>query len=91
MGSAGIVQVRKPVAESRPKMQQGTGRFLRHSSIPIGGAGHNSFEKSQDTPHFRYAIQRGDDVNFRCARVSEAAVNSTGQQCSYQALSPGHY
>lgn len=61
---AGVVQIRKAVGESGAEMEQSAGRFLRHASVSVSGAGDHAFEQAQHAPHFWDPVQRGNNVDF---------------------------
>ena len=61
---AGVVQIRKAVAESGTEMQQRACRFLRHASISVGCASDHAFEQAQHAPHFWNPVKRGNNVDF---------------------------
>src|SRR5271166_1458780 len=61
-------------------MQQGARWFFCHTRIAVGGPGDDTFEETKHAAYFRRAIQRGNNVDFRSARVCEARFHSTGHQ-----------
>jgi hypothetical protein len=71
-------------------MQQSASRFLGHSSVAIRGARDHAFKEAKHTTHFGDAIERGDCVYFRGARVREACINPSRQQGTDQAFRPVH-
>ena len=80
LGPAGIVQVRQAVGEAGAEMHQGARRLFSHPRIAVSGSGDDAFEEPEHTAYFRYAVQRGDNVNFRSARVCETSVDASGDQ-----------
>jgi hypothetical protein len=77
LSSRGIVQIGETICEAGSEMQKGTSRLFSHASIAIGGSGHDAFEETERATDLWYVIQRGDDMNFRGARICEAGINAT--------------
>ena len=87
---AGVVQVREPVGEAGPEMEQGRRRFSRHARVAVRGAGDDALEQREHAAHALDAVERGDEMHLRGARVGEAHVDAAGHQGAHQALGAVH-
>ena len=74
--AARVVQVRDPVAEAGPEVQQRRGRPAGHARVPVGRAGDDAFEQAEHRPHLGHGVERGDEVHLGGARVGEADVDA---------------
>ena len=83
---ARVVEVCDPVAEPRPKVQEGRRGRVRHPCVPIRGPGRDALEQREDRPHFRHRIQRGDEVDLRRARVREARLDACADEGADQCV-----
>jgi hypothetical protein len=45
-------------------MKESACGLFRHTPIPVRGAGHDSFEKAQDTSHLGDLIESRNDMDF---------------------------
>ena len=61
---AGIVQIRKAIAQARAEMKQSARRFLRHSGVAVGRSGDDALEQAKNATHFADPVERRDDVYF---------------------------
>jgi hypothetical protein len=71
-------------------MQESAGWFFGHARIAVRGSGNDTFEETEHASHFRSAVERTNDVDFRSARVCEAGFNSTGHQGTNQTFCAIH-
>ena len=90
VGTAGVVQVGEAVGEAGAAMEQGGGRAAGHAGVAVGGAGDDAFEQAEDAAHAGDAVERGDEVHFRCAGVGEARIDPVGEQGVHQAFGAVH-
>ena len=90
VGAAGIVQIGKGVAQPRPQMEQRRRRFLRHARIAIRRAGADPFKKTENCPHGRHLIDRGDKVHFGRAGVGKTGVYAAVDERLNQAVRAIH-
>ncbi len=87
----GVVQIREPVAESGPEMQQRRrGPALVHASVPVGGPGRDTFEQREDRAHLGHVVERGDEVHLRRARVREAGIDAVRDERPEQRVRTVH-
>src|SRR5579863_5859534 len=77
---ARIVQIGETIPKTGAEMKQSACRFLRHAGITICRSGYNSFEQSQNAPHFTDSVKCSNDVDFRGARVCKARVYPSGEK-----------
>ena len=89
-GLLGVVQVGDAVAETGTEMQQRRGRRALHAVVAVGGAGHHAFEQAEHAAHAVDAIERGNEVHFRSARVGETHVHLARDQRSHQTFRTVH-
>ena len=80
LGPARVMQIRETVGETGAEMQQGARRLFSHPRIAVGRSGHDAFEEAQYAANFRCAVQRGNNVNFRCAWVGKTSVDGSSNQ-----------
>ena len=78
--TSGVMQVRQPVRHSWPEMQQSGRRLAGDARVPVRSASHHPFEQTQHRTHLWSAVQRGDEMHFRCAGVGETDVDPPGDQ-----------
>ena len=85
LGAARVVQVRQPVAQARPEVQQRRRGPIRHPRVAVGGAGGDALEQAEHRTHLRHGVERGDEMHLRRAGVGEArrdaAVDERADQC----------
>jgi hypothetical protein len=86
MRPAGVMQIGEAVAQTRPEMKERTRRPLAHPRVSVCGAGDDSLEETEHTPHFRNLVQSRDDMYFRGARVGEASIDIPRHQRANQTL-----
>ena len=86
----GVVQVGDPVAEAGTEVQQRRRRPTAHARVPVGGAGDDPLEQSEHRAHPRLAVERGDEVHLRRARVREADVDVVVDERADQRLRAVH-
>jgi len=63
-------------------MQQRACGLLRHACIAVRSPGHHTFKKAEHAAYLRHLVKRGNDMHFGGARVREAGVNASGDQCA---------
>ena len=85
-----VVQHGGGVGEARSQMQQCRRRLARHAGIAIGCARRHGLEQAQDTAQPRFAVQRGDKMHFRGARIAQAQLDAAVGQGVYQTFGPIH-
>ena len=83
---ARVVEVCDPVAESRPKVQEGRRRRVRHACVSVRGPSRDTLEEREDRTHFRHRIQRSDEVDLRRARVCEARLDACADERADQCV-----
>jgi hypothetical protein len=78
--SPGVVQISEAIAETGAEMQERACRLFSHARIAVSSSGDYAFEEPKHTANCRFAVQRGNDVNFRSAGVGKASVDGSGGQ-----------
>ena len=68
---AGIVQEGDGIGETGPQVQERRCRLAGHAGIAIGRTGRDTFEQTQHAAHFRFAVQRRDEMHFGRAGIAE--------------------
>jgi hypothetical protein len=76
----GVVQVGQAVGEPGAGVQQRARRAVGHARIAVGGAGDDPFGQPEHAAQARLAVERGDEVHLRRARVGEAVVHPLREQ-----------
>jgi len=85
-----IVQVRQTVREAWTQVQERYRRTIEHARVSVGRTGHYALEQTQHTAHVADAVEGGDKVHFRCARVGKTDIDVISRQGSEQTLSAVH-
>ena len=85
-----VVQVRQPVGEPWPKVQQGAGGLAGHTVVPIRRPRRHALLQDKDRPHAGHVIQRGNKVHFRRAGIGETGIKPTIEQRLHKAIGPVH-
>ena len=80
----GVVDIGQPITEPRAKMRERRRRHTGHSSVAVCRTRNDAFKKSQDTAHFRVAIQCSHKVHFGCARICKADVYTRINKCLHE-------
>src|SRR5208283_616541 len=78
---AGVVEIGQAVRQARSEVQQSGGGLSLGTGIAVRSPGTDALEQAQDTAQLRNAIERGDKVHFRSARIHETGVDAVGDQC----------
>ena len=86
MALAGVVQVRQPVAEPGPEVQQRGRGLVGHPPVAVGRARGDAFEQREHAAHLGHRVQRRDEVHLRRAGVGEAHVDTRVDQRAQQSL-----
>ena len=89
-GPPGVVEIGQAIGETGPRVEQRRGGFGRHPAVAVGGPGHDTFGKAQDAAHLRPAIERGDEMHLRGARIGETDVDAVGQQSIAKVIGAVH-
>ncbi len=71
-------------------MQQGDGGLARHAGVAVGRAGDHAFEQAKDAAHPGNAIERGDEMHLRGARIGEAGIDAAAEQRMDQGFGAVH-
>src|SRR5450830_2038037 len=61
-------------------MQKRGRRFFGYAGIAVGRTCDHAFEQSQYATHLRLAVQRRDEMHFRCAWVGKTNIYLVGKQ-----------
>ena len=69
------------------RMKQGCGGAIGHSCVAVGSAGDYALA---ETEQFRLAIQRCDEMHFRCSRIGEAYSHVIRQKHFSEDIRPVH-
>ena len=75
-----VVEIGEPVGQSGPKMQQGSGRLLRHAAVAIRHPGYRAFEKAKHDSHSLDPVERRDEMHFRCAGIAKTDLNARSDE-----------
>ena len=70
-----VVQIGKPVAETRTQVQQRAGRLAGHAEEAIRRAGDDALEQPQHAAHPFNLVERGNEVHLRSARIGKTNVD----------------
>ena len=71
-GALGIVDVGAAIQEARAEVQQRHGRAAGDTGMTIGGAGGDAFKEAEHRVDAWLVIERGDEMHFGGAGISEA-------------------
>jgi hypothetical protein len=74
--AARVVQVRQPIGQAGPEVQQGERRFRQHAAVPVGSARANPLEQSEDRAQADRCVERTDEWHLGGAGVGEADVGA---------------
>ncbi len=79
-GTPRVVQIREPVAEPGPEVQERGGRAVGHAPEPVGSTGGHAFEQREHRAHLRHVVERGHEMHLGRAGVGEAGVDAIGDE-----------
>lgn len=85
-----VVQVRVPVRQPRPEMQQSRGGLTGNARVAVGGSRHHTFEQPEHSSHPRNRVQGGDEVHLRRPGIREADLHATLDEGPYNRLRTVH-
>ena len=85
-----VVQVRQPVRQTGPKVQQRAGRLARQPEITIGGTGRHAFLQDKYRPHAGHMVKGGNKVHLGGAGVGETGVQPAIKQGFHKAFCAVH-
>ena len=89
-GPAGVVQVRHPVAQPGPQVQQHRGGPAGEARVGVRGAGRDALEQGEHAAHLGDGVQRLHEVHLGGAGVHEAHVHAGLDQRADQRLGAPH-
>ena len=90
IAALGVVDIGETVGETGSCVQQGSCRLVGHARIAVGRARDHALEQAEHAAHLRLAVERGDEMHFRCAGIGEADVDAARQQGVAQSVSAVH-
>ncbi len=73
------MQIRQAVGETRPVVQERERGRAGHPRVTIRSSGADTFKETKDAAHLRVAIQSGNQLQLRGARIGEADSYSRGE------------
>jgi hypothetical protein len=85
-----VVQVGKPVGKARPAMKQRRRRPAGHAPVAVGATGHHRLGQAKHAAQSRHAVERGNEMHFRGARIREAGIHAAGDQRAGEAFCAVH-
>ena len=77
-----VVEIGEPVGQSRPKMQQGSGRLLSYAAVAICHSGYRAFEKTKHNSHSLDPVERRHEMHFRRAGITKTDFNARSDERS---------
>ena len=88
--AAGVVQIAKPVRQSRTEVQQGHRRLFGHAGITVGGPGAYALKQTQNRPYLRRAVQGLHHGHLGGSGVGEAHFDAALGGRLHQELRASH-
>ena len=85
-----IVQMCDAIAEARAEVQQCAGGLAGHACIAVRGPRHDTLEQAEHAAHSRFAVECGNEMQLRGARIAEAHFDACGGQRRQQAFRAVH-
>ena len=81
---AGVVQIGKPVGQTRSEVQKCGGRFARHAGIAISSTSRDPLKQAKVVGHTRRPGQGCHQVHFGGAGIGETGIDAIFQKDPYQ-------
>jgi hypothetical protein len=72
------MKICETIPKARSEMKQRTRWFSGHPRVAVGRARSHALEKPKHTSHLRNAVERGNDVYFRCAGIRKTRLHASG-------------